>query len=246
MKILIVDDEALARGRLVSLIAELNSDDVISEAEHGLAALEIVRHESPDVVLLDIRMPLMDGLEVAHHLSGLETPPAVIFTTAYQDHALEAFDTSAVDYLLKPVRKERLYQALQRAKVLQRARIAELRAQDNIARPRTHLSAVVAGNIQLVPVNNIRYLKAEQKYVIAAWPGGELLLDESLKSLEQEFHVEFIRIHRNALIALQYIEALKKDNEDNVTIRLRGMPIELQVSRRHISLVRKILKSPGH
>ncbi|MBI4006825.1 MAG: response regulator transcription factor [Gammaproteobacteria bacterium] len=246
MKILIVDDEALARQRLRSLIAELHSDNVVSEAEHGLAALEKVRHESPDVVLLDIRMPLMDGLEVAHHLSGLETPPAVIFTTAYQDHALDAFDTSAVDYLLKPVRKERLYQALQRARVLQRARIVELRAQDNIARPRTHLSAIVAGNIQLVAVNDIRYLKAEQKYVVAVWPGGELLLNESLKSLETEFQKEFIRIHRNALIALQYIEALKKDNEGNVTVLLRGIPAELQVSRRHISHVRKIIKPSKH
>ncbi|MEE9552009.1 MAG: LytTR family DNA-binding domain-containing protein [Gammaproteobacteria bacterium] len=245
MKILIVDDEALARERLIDLITELDTGSVIIEASHGLIALDMVQHESPEVVLLDIRMPLMDGLEVAHHLAGLESPPAVIFTTAYQDHALEAFDTHAVDYLLKPIRKDRLQQALERAQMINRANITELREQDQLSTARTHLSAIVQGNLRLVAVDDIRYLKAEQKYVIAAWPDGELLLDEPLKSLESEFQALFIRIHRNALVALQHIESLEKETEGNISIRLRGMVNALQVSRRHVSTVRQTIKKLG-
>ncbi len=245
MKILIVDDEALARERLIDLITELDTGSVIIEASHGLIALDMVQHESPEVVLLDIRMPLMDGLEVAHHLAGLESPPAVIFTTAYQDHALEAFDTHAVDYLLKPIRKDRLQQALERAQMINRANITELREQDQLSTARTHLSAIVQGNLRLVAVDDIRYLKAEQKYVIAAWPDGELLLDEPLKSLESEFQALFIRIHRNALVALQHIESLEKKTEGNISIRLRGMVNALQVSRRHVSTVRQTIKKMG-
>ena len=150
----------------------------------ALPILEQVSQAPPDIVLLDIRMPVMDGLEVAHHLAGMEHPPAVIFTTAYQDHALEAFDTHAVDYLLKPIRKERLQQALARAGILQRARVEELRRLEQPPQPRTHLSATLHGKLKLVPVKDVRYLKAEQKYVVAAWPGGELLLNESLVELE--------------------------------------------------------------
>lgn len=245
MKILIVDDEALARERLIDLITELDTGSVIIEASHGLIALDMVQHESPEVVLLDIRMPLMDGLEVAHHLAGLESPPAVIFTTAYQDHALEAFDTHAVDYLLKPIRKDRLQQALERAQMINRANITELREQDQLSTARTHLSAIVQGNLRLVAVGDIRYLKAEQKYVIAAWPDGELLLDDSLKSLESEFQALFVRIHRNALVALQHIESLEKEKDGNVCIRLRGMVNALQVSRRHVSTVRQTMKKMG-
>lgn len=242
LKILIVDDERLARERLISLIGELNIEHRISEAEHGLAALETVRTQAPDIVLLDIRMPIMDGLETAHHLAGMEPAPAVIFTTAYQDHALEAFDTHAVDYLLKPVRKERLKQAIERAGILQRARINELRVLDRTSQPRTHLSARLHGNLKLLAVKDIRYLRAEQKYVVAGWPGGELLLDESLVALESEFQGRFVRIHRNALIALAYIDTLKKDKDGNCLVTLNGVSAELQVSRRNLAGLRKLLK----
>ena len=245
MKLLIVDDEHLARERLAGLILELDPGASITEAEHGLAALDKVRQATPDIVLLDIRMPLMDGLEVAHHLTQLEKPPAVIFTTAYQDHALEAFDANAVDYLLKPIRKERLQQALQRTHVINRTHITSLRTQDNVTSSRSHLSAMVHGNLKLVPINDIHYLKAEQKYVIAAWPDGELLLDEPLKSLESEFHSLFVRIHRNALVALQYIDTLKKENNNNYSLNVRDMEVSLHVSRRHVSTVRKVIKQMG-
>jgi len=240
MKILIVDDETLARERLGELITELDSDISFSQAENGLQALETIQKEQPDIVLLDIRMPVMDGLETAQHIADLASPPAVIFTTAYQEHALDAFETNAVDYLLKPIRKQRLQTALQRASVLNRARVSELRDAD--ASIRTHLSAVVHGNIQLVPVEKIRYLKADQKYVTASWPGGELLLDESLKSLETEFSVQFLRIHRNALISKQHIEGLEKDVTGSYYVRLRDMQTALTVSRRHLGEVKTAIK----
>ncbi len=242
MKILIVDDESLARERLVSLVSELNADCSISEAENGVAALKIINKESPELILLDIRMPIMDGLEVAHHLAGLEAPPAIIFTTAYQDYALDAFDAHAIDYLMKPVRKERLQQAIDRAKALSKVNIDELRDHHDSNSSRTHLSTTVQGNLQIIPIEKIYYLKADQKYVTAVWSDGELLLDDSLKSLEQEFSSQFIRIHRNTLVALEYIMGLEKDEAGNPTIKLQGIETRLPVSRRHASHVRKVLK----
>lgn len=242
LKILIVDDEPLARNRLISLIGELPGEHRILEADQGLAALEKIMQDAPDIVLLDIRMPVMDGLEVAHHLAGMEHPPAVIFTTAYQDHALEAFDTHAVDYLLKPIRKERLRQALERAGILQRAHVAELRRLDQPAQPRTHLSASMHGKLKLVPVKEVRYLKADQKYVVAGWPGGELLLDESLVTLEEEFQQRFIRIHRNALVAREYVDTLTKDRDGELMMTLRDVDVTLQVSRRNAAQVKKALR----
>lgn len=242
LKILIVDDERLARERLIGLIDELNIDKQIQEAEHGLAALEKIRTQLPDIVLLDIRMPIMDGLEVAQHLSNMENAPAVVFTTAYQDHALEAFDAHAVDYLLKPVKKERLRQAIERAGILQRGSIREVRKHESASQPRTHLSARIQGNLKLVPVSEIRYLRADQKYVVAGWPGGELLLDESLVALETEFQDQFIRIHRNALVAFRHVDLLKKESSSAYIITLHGVSAELPVSRRNLGNLRKILK----
>lgn len=243
MKILIVDDETLARQRLHGLLSELDGNYEVLEADNGVAALELIQREDPDLVLLDIRMPLMDGLEVAHHLACGDAPPAIIFTTAYQKHALEAFEIHAVDYLLKPVRRERLQEALQRARILHRARVETLRQQNGLASARTHLSATKHGNIQLVPVADVRYLKAEHKYIIAAWPEGELLLDESLKTLEREFRELFVRVHRNALAAVRYIDGLVRDESGGLTLTLRDMEEGLQVSRRHAGEIRRLLKS---
>jgi two-component system, LytTR family, response regulator AlgR len=242
MKILIVDDEALARERLHELVIEMLADVDVTEASNGKEALDKIMTVSPEIVLLDIRMPGMDGLELANHLLHLEKQPAIIFTTAYQDHALSAFDANAVDYLLKPIRKERLKIAIERASVITHSKLNTLNEAEEIRSTRTHLSALVQGNIQLIPVENIYYFKAEQKYVTAAWPGGEILVDEPLVSLETEFSNYFIRIHRNSLVAIKHIRGLKKNSEGQHVIELSDMPIELTISRRHLVDVKKAIK----
>lgn len=245
MRILIVDDEQPARERLCGLVEELGGHEVVGEASNGLEVIRQLGTSQPEVVLLDIRMPGMDGLETAQHLGLLTPAPAVIFTTAYQDHALAAFESNAVDYLLKPIRRTRLAEALERAQVVSRGRLAEIREREPGGPARSYLSAVVQGRIQLASVADIRYFRAEQKYVTAAWPEGELLLDESLKTLEQEFAGQFLRIHRNALVAIQHVERFDRDREGNYTVHLRDMPAALKVSRRHLSQVRKTLRSFG-
>ena len=242
MKILIVDDEQLARERLKDLIHDYDKDHIILQADNGLTALQAVANEQPDVILLDIRMPVMDGLEAAYHLAALKSPPAIVFTTAYQDHAIDAFDANAIDYLLKPIRNERLQLALEKARMMNRARITRLREVDPDIKPRTHLSSSSQGKIQLIPISEVRYLKAEQKYVMAGWTGREALLNESLKTLEAEFPHRFLRIHRNALVALEHIEAHDKDKDGSFRIRLHGVSERLLTSRRHLHAVRRAIR----
>jgi len=243
MKILIVDDEKLARERLKDLVMEIDSRHQCREAENGLAALQSVAVEQADIILLDIRMPVMDGLETAYHLAALDPSPAVVFTTAYQDHAFDAFDAEVVDYLLKPIRSERLQLALARAQIINRARIASLREKEPSIKSRSHLSATSQGKIELISIEEIRYLKAEQKYITVGWPGRETLIDESLKTLEAEFPDQFLRIHRNALVAIAFIEALVKDKDGGFFIQLNDVPEQLLISRRHLSGVRQALKT---
>lgn len=245
MRILIADDEQPARERLRALVEDIGGHEVVAEAGNGLEVIARLEPAQPDVVLLDIRMPGMDGLETADHLGKLTPAPAVIFTTAYQDHALAAFESNAVDYLLKPIRRERLAQAFARAEVVSRGRLAEIRREESTNAARSYLSAVIQGRIQLASLAEIRYFRAEQKYVTAAWPGGELLLDESLKQLEDEFGDQFLRIHRNALVALRHVTSLARDNDGTHEIHLRDMDTALKVSRRHLSQVRKRLRGIG-
>jgi two-component system response regulator AlgR len=245
MKILIVDDEGPARQRLRDLLMEIDAGNDLLEAEHGMAALAQVQQSPPDVVLLDIRMPVMDGLETASHLSQFPQPPAVIFTTAYQDHAIRAFELQAVDYLLKPIRRERLESALQRSRIIRRATATALRLTVSGQTPRTHLSASNYGHIELIPVAEIRYLKAGQKYVSVGWSGRETLLDESLKSLEQEFTGRFLRVHRNTLVASQFIRSLKKSPDGGHYLLLRDLDQEFPVSRRHLHALRQVLLHHG-
>lgn len=241
MKILIVEDEALARERLKSLLVELDTSDEILEACNGLEALEKINRYSPEIVLLDIRMPGMDGLEVAYHLKHRHDNISIIFTTAYQDHALEAFDLHAVDYLLKPVRKNRLNDALKRAQLIQKSVIEAVRKSDQSA-TRSHISVLEKGKLLLIPVSEIYYLKADEKYVEVVWSGGRQLLNESLKALETEFHDRFLRIHRNALVANNRIESMEKNRDGATYIKLKDIPDTLQVSRRHLSQIRKLFK----
>jgi two-component system response regulator AlgR len=242
MRILIVDDESLARDRLKRILEEQNEHEVVGEAANGQEALEKIDALQPDVVLLDIRMPGIDGLEVARHLVDMETPPAVIFTTAYDDYAIEAFKVNAVDYLLKPVRSERLSEALKKALRPHKVQWKALnRKEDGSVKTRTHISSRTRRGIILVPVGDILYFRAEHKYVTVRHKEGEVLIEDTLKELEQEFGARFMRIHRNCLVALEYLQALEKNASGQLCIRLRGLDQTLEVSRRHLAAVRQVM-----
>lgn len=242
MKLLVVDDEPLARARLIALLAELGGNTVVGEAGTGREAVELAGTLAPEVILLDIAMPVMDGLEAARHLARLPSPPAVIFCTAYDQHALQAFDAAAIDYLLKPVRRERLQQALERA----RRSLGDTRpeARPESALPiqrRSHLSARLRGSLRLIPIEDIHYLQAEEKYVVVHHARGEDLIEESLKSLESEFADTFLRIHRNTLVAMREIIELHRLPDGHVHARLR-QGASLEVSRRCLPGLREQLK----
>ncbi|MGK0442183.1 MAG: two-component system response regulator AlgR [Pseudohongiellaceae bacterium] len=248
MNVLIVDDEPLARQRLARLVADSDGYQVVSEAENGKQAVEQVNQHKPDIVLMDIRMPLMDGLEAARALTILEEPPAVIFCTAYNDYALEAFEANAVGYLLKPVNSDKLAGALAKAQKLNKLQLASLAEQDlspsSLPHDRQFISAKTRLGIELVPIDNIRYFHADHKYVsIHYLREGEMvetLIDDTLKELEEEFTERFLRIHRNALVAISYITGLDKDQQC-FRVRLAHVEQGPQVSRRHMPELRKFL-----
>ncbi|MGE0482520.1 MAG: LytR/AlgR family response regulator transcription factor [Gammaproteobacteria bacterium] len=242
MRILVVDDEPLARRRLCSQLAELGYEDVVGEAADGLEALAAVAAHGPDLVLLDVRMPGMDGLEAARHLARLEVPPLVVFTTAYDEHALAAFETHAVDYLLKPIRTERLGEALLRAAQLRVGRQALAPAVAAIPGQRRHVSAVVGGALRLLPIAEVVYFQADQGYVSAVSPGSRLLIEDSLRALEEEFGEQFVRVHRNALVNPTEVKALERDAEGNTVVVFQRLPERLLVSRRLLGAVRKRLR----
>jgi two-component system response regulator AlgR len=249
IRVLIVDDEAPARARLRDLIAdcaELVPAEIVGEAANGREALDAVFEAKPDVVLLDIRMPEIDGIETAEHLLKLESPPAVIFTTAYDNYALKAFEVNAIDYLLKPIRAERLAAALEKARALTTARLDALKAAAGKAR--THLAITDRGRIVLVPLADVAYLKAELKYVTVRTLEKEYLIEESLSRLEQEFGGRFARVHRNCLVARDYVTGFKRvqdtDEEgENAgsgwVVTLRGLDETLPVSRRQHHVIKE-------
>ena len=240
MKLLIADDEALARARLRAMVEEIGGYQLVGEAANGEDALRAYREHLPEIVLLDIHMPGMDGLAVARELAAEARPPAVIFTTAYQQHALQAFEAHATGYLLKPIRKARLQEALQAAQRMNRSQLSAAEPEQPGAR--ASLSVSSRGNIRLIELDDIFYLRAEQKYVVVRHTQGSDLLDESLKSLEEEFAERFIRVHRNALAARRYLEGLEKDALGRSQLRLRGLDERLEVSRRHLPDLRKLLR----
>jgi two-component system response regulator AlgR len=240
LRIAIVDDEAPARSRVRDLLAESGLPlAVVGEAANGRAALELLAGEAADVVLLDVRMPEMDGIELARHLQVLERPPAVVFTTAYDDYAIRAFEVNAVDYLLKPIRLERLKEALERARGSP-PRAAALR--ELATAPRAHLSAQERGRIYLIPVGEVIYLKAELKYVSVRTAAREYLIEESLTRLEQEFGPRFVRVHRNCLVAraaVRGFERAQQDGDASWEVLLDGVEERIPVSRRQQHVVRE-------
>jgi two-component system response regulator AlgR len=242
VKILIVDDEKPARDRLARMVSELQEHELVGQAVNGLEALGMAQSLEPDIVLLDIRMPGMDGIEAARHISRLDEPPAVVFTTAFSDHALEAFETHAVDYLLKPVKQDRLQAAMDAAIRPTRAQAAKSGDMLSGLEPRQHICARVRGSLVLVPIEKIFYFHAEQKYVTVRHTEGEVLIEDALKNLETEFGERFYRIHRNALVSLERLAGMQSDN-DGHKVTFRGIDDTLEVSRRHLPGVRKIIKN---
>ena len=241
LDVLIVDDEPPARERLERLVAELPDWVVAGSCGSGGEALNLVTKLNPAVVLLDIRMPGMGGVEAARHLASLPAPPAVVFTTAYDEYAMEAFDAQAVGYLLKPVRKERLEQALRQAGRLSASQLQEVASADDDTAPRHSIAVRVREELLLIPVKDIRFFRADQKYVTVHHVEGEHLIDESLKMLADEFAPEFVRIHRSILVAVAHIEAVEKDPSGKPLVRIRGSGETLPVSRRRVGTLKRRL-----
>lgn len=244
LRVVIVDDEAPARSRLRDLIGDCGHKlplRLVGEASDGRSALELLQSEPADVVLLDIRMPEMDGVEFAEHLRKLPDPPAVIFTTAYDAYAIKAFELHAVDYLVKPIRLGRLYDALNRVRQLSPMRLDIL--QQIKPEPRSHLSVQERGRVHLIPLKDIIYLKAELKYVTIRTAQREYLIEESLTRLEEEFDDKFLRIHRNCLVGRAYITGFERvtsgNGDGHWIVVLDGVAEKLPVSRRQQHVVRE-------
>lgn len=242
MKILIVDDEQLARQRLRYMLSGSDEHVIVGEAATGEQALTQTQKLNPDLVFMDIRMPGMDGLEAASYLSKLDNPPAIIFTTAFSEHALSAFDTNAVAYLLKPIKLEQLEKSIQSASRLNRAQITQLKNDEN-PNSRSNICVKIRGALELVPIEDIIYFKADQKYITLRTEEHEYLIEESLKALESEFESRFTRIHRNALVAEHYINGLQKNEQGHVCLSFKYIDDLLEISRRHLPMVRKALKT---
>lgn len=246
MKVLVVDDEAPARARLRQIVTDLDGYVCVGEAGSGDEALSMVTAKRPDIVLLDIRMPGLDGIQTAHHLNRLDEPPAVVFTTAYDEYAIDAFEAQAVGYVLKPVRRARLEAALGRASRLAAATLGSIAGSEGIESERRHVCVNEHGRLTLIPIEDIAVFRADQKYVTVEHEGGESLLDESLKSLEDSFGDRFVRIHRSALVAVERIEALEKTADGKTCVIMRDRSHRdaeaLIISRRHVADVRRRLK----
>lgn len=246
MKVLIVDDEKPARDRLRQIVLDEDGYDVVGEAANGHDALALAARHEPDIVLLDIRMPGLDGIETAHHLNQLQRPPAVVFTTAYDEYAVAAFEARAIGYVLKPIRRARLAAALGQASKLASSELRAATALTNLDRQRRNVCARIADELRLIPVTDICCFMADQKYVLVVHDHGQDLIDDSLKSLAEEFSSLFVRVHRGALVAVDRIEKIEKAADGKTRVVLRdGSHVDdkaLIISRRHVAEVRRRLK----
>ena len=242
LKVLLVDDEKLARSRLRTLLADCNAPgaEVLAEAANGPQVIAALRQAVFDLVLLDVRMPGMDGVQLAQTIAGMAEPPAVVFVTAHAEHAVQAFDVAAVDYLTKPVRLERLQQALQKVERLAQLKLSQLTD--------FSIDALIIqdrGRTERVPLTEVLYLKAELKYVTVRTALRSYIFDGALSELEEKYPSQFMRIHRNALIARRAVRALEKhydaEEGEGWAVRLNGIPELLAVSRRQLSAVREAI-----
>lgn len=250
MRVVIVDDEPLARERLRRLMAEFPGYEIIAEAGDGETALDLIEDEEPDLVLLDVRMGGTDGITVARQLALLDMPPAIIFTTAYAEHALSAFDAQADAYLLKPIRKEKLRDALLKVRKLSRAQKPAAPVRDpNIKPSREFILATTREGLVRVPVTDVLYFLADQKYTTVCHLHGEVLIEESLKTLEEDLGAQFLRVHRKALVATKFIASLERrkgeelDEDSAHWLKMRHSATLLPVSRRRLAEVRRFLTS---
>jgi len=232
LRVLVVDDEPPARERLRSMLEEAAGFEFAGETENGQRALELCDSLQPDIVLLDVRMPGVDGLEVARQLALLPEPPAVIFTTAFDEYALQAFESEAVAYLLKPIRAEKLQAALAKAGRLTRPQLQQVATAARESPRRTHIGSRGRDGLKLIPIDEVLCFVADQKYTTVRHQKGEDLIDDSLKTLEEEFAASFVRIHRNALVNTRYLERIARDASGQHFVHLRGLPEALEVSRR--------------
>ena len=239
MRVLIADDEPLALQRLRLMLNDSNMDlQVVAEVGDGAAAVEACREQTIDLALLDIRMPGMDGISAALEISQQAIPPAVVFVTAYDEHALAAFDANAIDYLLKPIRADRLVLALQKASQLTQLQTAALSSSEK----EDALSVTYRGALQRIPLDEVIYLQADSKYVEVCHKNGFALLESSLKAVEEQYPQRFLRIHRNALVAPDSIRELMKDDQGQAVLRLQGSDKRLLVSRRNLPMVRRFIR----
>lgn len=245
MDILICDDEPLAIERLSRLVTQLGHE-VVAKATHGQQAIDLAHQYEPDVILLDIQMPEMDGLVCAQYLRQLDPMPAIVFCTAYDQHALDAFKSNAEGYLLKPVMQQDLEQVLAHITKLTQAQLSQLKQKENMEElniSRHQIAAKTYRGIELVPVENIYYFLADQKYVTVRHKSGSVLIDETLKDLELEFGSQFIRIHRNALVSVSYLDGLEVVSSGQYQVRCRELEERLAVSRRHLPILRERIHS---
>ena len=242
LRVVIADDEPLARDRLRAMLNNMPGISVVAEAGDGHAALHACAEHRPDMVLLDISMPGIDGLEAARHLAAFEPRPAVVFCTAFDEHALSAFEAQAIDYLVKPVRQERLAAALERVRTFAAGMAQNNGEEGSDGQRRTHLCARLRGSLRLIPIDDIHYLQADEKYVVVHHARGEDLIEESLKSLETEFSERFVRIHRNCLVARHEIIELRRIGDGHTQAVLRHGEQPLEVSRRCVAQLKETLR----
>ena len=244
LRVVITDDEGPARHRLKDLLEDCSESvpaEVVGEAASGHELIELLETVSADLVLLDIRMPGMDGIEAAQHLLSMEKPPAVIFTTAFDVYAVKAFEMHAVDYLLKPIRLQRLHDALKRIK--RDAPLTHTVLESLATQARSHIPVCERGKVTLVPVNKILYMRADQKYVCLKTDEHEYLIEDSLSRLEQEFCDTFVRVHRNCLVSRADIAGFERagdDGEGHWEVTLRGIAERLPVSRRQQHVIKQL------